>query len=68
MILEKNITELGLNSKITNKLKEKDILKIKDLWKMERKELKQNGFLNSEISQIIIKLQLHAIDLNKKIY
>ena len=48
MILEKSITELGLNSKITNKLKEKDILKIKDLWKMERKELKQNGFLNSE--------------------
>lgn len=68
MILEKSITELGLNSKITNKLKEKDILKIKDLWKMERKELKQNGFSDSEISQIIIKLQLHAIDLNKKVY
>ena len=68
MILEKSITKLGLNSKITNKLKEKDILKIKDLWKMERKELKQNGFSDSEISQIIIKLQLHAIDLNKKVY
>lgn len=68
MILEKSITELGLNSKITNKLKEKDILKIKDLWKMERKELKQNGFSDTEISQIIIKLQLHAIDLNKKVY
>ncbi len=35
---------------------------------MERKELKQNGFSDSEISQIIIKLQLHAIDLNKKDY
>lgn len=68
MILEKSITELGLNSKITDKLKEKDILKIKDLWKMERKELKQNGFSDTEISQIIIKLQLHAIDLNKKVY
>jgi len=68
MILEKSITELGLNSKITNKLKEKNILKIKDLWKMGRKELKQNGFSDSEISQIIIKLQLHAIDLNKKVY
>lgn len=68
MILEKSITELGLSSKITNKLKEKDILIIKDLWKMERKELKQNGFSDSEISQIIIKLQLHAIDLNKKVY
>lgn len=68
MILEKSITELALNSKITNKLKEKEILKIKDLWKLERKELKQNGFSDSEISQIIIKLQLHAIDLNKKVY
>ena len=68
MILEKSITELELNNKITNKLKDKDILKIKDLWKMGRKELKQIGFSDSEISQIIIKLQLHAIDLNKKVY
>ena len=68
MILEKNIEELQLNNKIINKLKEKDIRIIKDLWKMKRKELKQLGFSDSEISQIIIKLQLHAIDLNKRIY
>ena len=68
MILEKNIEELQLNNKIINKLKEKDIRIIKDLWKMKRKELKQLGFSDSEISQIIIKLQLHAIDLNKKVY
>ncbi len=68
MILEKNIEELQLNSKILNKLKEKNIMVIKDLWKMKRKELKQLGFSDSEISQIIIKLQLHAIDLNKKVY
>ena len=68
MILEKNIEELQLNNKITNKLKEKNIMIIKDLWKMKRKELKQLGFSDSEISQIIIKLQLHAIDLNKRVY
>ena len=37
MILEKNIEELQLNNKIINKLKEKDIRIIKDLWKMKRK-------------------------------
>lgn len=68
MILEKNIEELQLNNKIINKLKEKDIRIIKVLWKMKRKELKQLGFSDSEISQIIIKLQLHAIDLNKRVY
>ena len=68
MILEKNIEELQLNNKIINKLKEKDIRIIKDLWKMKKKELKQLGFSDSEISQIIIKLQLHAIDLNKRVY
>ena len=68
MILEKNIEELQLNNKILSKLKEKNIMVIKDLWKMKRKELKQLGFSDSEISQIIIKLQLHAIDLNKRVY
>ena len=68
MILERNIEELQLNNKILNKLKEKNIKIIKDLWKMKRKELKQLGFSDSEISQIIIKLQLHAIDLNKRVY
>ena len=68
MILEKNIEELQLNNEIINKLKEKDIRIIKDLWKMKRKELKQLGFSDNEISQIIIKLQLHALDLNKRVY
>ena len=68
MILEKTIEELGLNSKITNKLKANNILSIKELWKMKRKDLKILGFSDNEISQIIIKLQLHAIDLNKRVY
>ncbi len=68
MILEKNIEELQLSSKVLNKLKEHNIVIIKDLWKMKRKELKQLGLTDSEISQIIIKLQLNAIVLNKRVY
>ena len=68
MILGKNIEELQLNNKISNKLKEHNIIIVRDLWKMKRKDLKQLGFSDNEISQIIIKLQLHAIDLNKRVY
>ena len=68
MILEKNIEELELSNKIITKLKSKNINVIKDLWILKRKELKQLGFTDNEITQIIIKLQLHAIDLNKRVY
>ena len=68
MILGKNIEELQLNNKISNKLKEHNIIIVRDLWKMKRKDLKQLGFSDNEISPIIIKLQLHAIDLNKRVY
>ena len=68
MILEKNIEELELSNKIITKLKSNNINVIKDLWILKRKELKQLGFTDNEITQIIIKLQLHAIDLNKRVY
>ena len=67
-ILEKNVEELELSNKLTSKLKQNNIIIIKDLWEMKRKDLKEKGFSDNEISQIIIKLQLQAIDLNKKIY
>ncbi len=68
VILDKNIEELGLNYNLTSRLKESGLLIVKDLWKMKRKELKKIGFTDNEISQIIIKLQLNAIDLNKRVY
>lgn len=68
MILEKNINVLQLDHKIIEKLNQHNIIIINDLWKMKRKELKQLGFSDNEITQIIIKLQLHAIDLNKRSY
>ena len=68
IILEKKVESLELSNSLTNKLKNNNINIVSDLWKMKRKELKQLGFLDNEISQIVIKLQLHALDLNKKIY
>lgn len=41
---------------------------VKDLWNLIRKNLKDLGLTDNEIKHITIKLQLHSIDLNKKIY
>ena len=68
LFLKKNIENLYLYNTVINKLKGHNIFIVEDLWRMNRKELKQIGFTNSEISQIIIKLQLNGLDLNKKIY
>lgn len=62
------IEELHINSSIEKKLKEKNILLIEDIWHLKRKELKELSFSDDEINQIIIKLQLKGLDLNKKKY
>ena len=67
-ILEKNIEELGIETKLIKILKENSISKIEDLWKMKRKELRDLKLSDSEITTIAIKLQLYGLDLNKKIY
>ena len=66
--LESSITNLISETNITKKLLNNNILKIKDLWILKRKDLKQIGLNDQEIKYITIKLQLHSIDLNKKIY
>ncbi len=66
--LEKPIEELDINNKIINKLKDNDITYISDIWIKKRKDLKNLKLTDSEINQIIIKLQLNGCDLNKKIY
>ena len=40
---------------------------INDLWKLNRHELKQLGLTDQQINQIIIRLQLIGLDLNKKV-
>lgn len=67
-ILEKNIEELGVETKILKTLKDNNINTIEDLWKMKRKELRDLKLSDSEITKITIKLQLFGLDLNKKVY
>ena len=68
LFLEKPIEELDVNSELTEKLKSNNLVYVKDLWVLKRKDLKNIKLSDSEINQIIIKLQLHGCDLNKKIY
>ncbi len=67
-IVEEDILTLDLTKKLTEKLKENDIRTINDVWILKRKELKEKAFTDQEIKSIIISLQLHGLDLNKKVY
>lgn len=62
----KNINELSLKKEIIYKLNEKEVFLIKDLCSLRRRVLKDYGFSNDEINDIIITLQLVGLDLNKK--
>lgn len=63
-----NIDNLNLSIELKNKLKEKHVVKIEDLWSLKRKDLKQLNFSNDDINNIIIQLQLLGLDLSKKSY
>lgn len=66
-LLNRQIRFLGLPIQLKNKLLDNNINIIYDLWVSKRSNLKK--ILNDrEISDIIIKLQLHGLDLNKKVY
>ncbi len=67
-IVEEDILTLDLTKKLTEKLKENEIRTINDVWILKRKELKEKAFTDQEIKSIIISLQLHGLDLNKKVY
>lgn len=67
-IVEEDILTLDLTKKLTEKLKDNDIKTISDVWILKRKELKEKDFTDQEIKSIIISLQLHGLDLNKKVY
>lgn len=50
------------------KLNNNNIHTVNDLWNLKRKDLKSFDLNDNEIKQIIIKMQLHGIDLNRRIY
>lgn len=64
--LNNDITYLNLNNNINNVLKEHNINKIYDLWENSKKSLKNIGIKDSELKDIIIKLELNGFDLNKR--
>lgn len=68
MDLNKDILTLDLENNIIKILNDNNILIIDDLWKSKRSDLKNIGLSDKEINQILIKLQLIGIGLNKKIY
>ena len=67
-ILEKDLTYLKLDSKIIDILKENNINNINDLWGLTRKDLKGVKISDKDIHNIIVKLQLNGLDLNKRKY
>ncbi len=66
--LEDKIENLNLSKNINKLLNENNIVYIKDLWNLTRKQLKAFKLKDNEIKDIIISLQLQGLDLNKKIY
>jgi len=67
-MMNQDINKLDLESKLTQKLKDNNVNIINDLWKLKRIDLKRMGLNDADINQIMIKMQLQGIDLNKKIY
>jgi len=65
---EKDIKILELESDIIKVLRDNDINTIGDVWVLNRKKLKALGLKDSDIKQVIIKLQLLGLDLNKRMY
>ena len=64
--LDEDISYLKLNNDINNIFKDNNILKIEDLWIKNRTYLRSLGLSDNEIKQIIIKLELIGLDLNKR--
>jgi len=65
-LIEKRIEYLKLNDTINNVLKENNINSIEDLWVKTRSNLKKLGLNDTQIKEIIIKLELIGLDLNRK--
>ena len=68
IFLKEKIKELEIDSDIIRKLNDNNIYIINDLWNLNRIELKKLKLTDNQINQIIIKMQLHGIDLNRRMY
>jgi len=66
--IEEEVKKMNLSKKVIDTLNKNNIIYIKDLWVLKRKDLKGLSLTDKEIKSIIIALQLEGLDLNKKIY
>ena len=66
--LTKKLDYLHLDINIIEKLQNNNIITIEDLWNTNRHVLKDYSLRDSEIKEVIIKLQLIGMDLNHKKY
>ncbi len=66
--LDKKIEVMNLDKKLIDKLKENNIVNVRDLWVKKRKDLKTMKLSDVEINKVIVQLQLNGYDLNKKKY
>lgn len=66
--LDKRIDILDLNKNVKEVLKSNNINTIKELWILNKNDLKDIGLSSTDINHIKVKLELIGIDLNKKVY
>ena len=67
-ILDKDLSFLKLDTKVIETLNNNNINVINDLWCLNRKDLKALEISDKDIHNIIVKLQLNGLDLNKRKY
>jgi DNA-directed RNA polymerase alpha subunit len=68
IFFEGKIEKLEIDYDIIIKLNNNAIYTINDLWNLSRRDLKKLKLTDGEINQIIVKMQLYGIDLNRRIY
>lgn len=64
-ILNESVNKLKLDKKIAKQLIEKEIDTILKLCNYSRLELNELGFINTQINDIIVSLQLIGLDIKK---
>ena len=65
--LNDSVKILKFDDKLNHKLIENNILTVEELWSLTRKELKRMSFTDQDIHRIMIGLELHGLDLEKRI-
>lgn len=67
-VLGKKISSFRLDKELVQKLTINGVENLGDLWSLTRKDLKNKGFVDHEIQQIIVLLELYGYDLGKRIW